>query len=171
MKYIANVDPNRNFNGEVFGADDILKHFPDIRPDEPGVYLEQCSEDPDLFYILTDDFKRVHDTAFFSTEEMKHLIITDLEGIIVRDFNDPDGHPDIAEIPGVIRRGSKVVDTNGNIGIVVRINTWGREFKDLDDEHHGELEVWRQDDCNYGANNCEHYTLTSFGDFLTVLEY
>lgn len=169
MRYIARINPRRNFSGEVYGADDLLKNFPDLRADMPGVYLEQDEEDTNLYYILDDDFNRVHDTAFFSTDEMSHLVVTDLEGIIVDDFDPP--HPDLVEIPGVVRRGSKVVDSNGNIGIVVRMNTWGRELADLDSEHHGEMEVWRQDDCNYGANNCEHYTLTHWQDFLTVLEY
>lgn len=174
MKHLrlkAVVDPLMSFESSVFGAEDILRLFPEIRVGGSGVLLEQDEEDSDLYYII--DAERgiqVNDCAFFSTDEMQHLILTDEDGNEVHLDGTPV-HPDIAEIPGVIRRGSLVRDTKGYIGVVVRINTWGRDYKDLDDEHHGELEVWLRDEVSHGGNNCDHYTLTGFKDFITVLEY
>lgn len=162
------VDPNKKFESEVFGAEDLLRLFPELRPGGTGVTIEQDEDDKDLYYIIGENGIQVNDCAFFNTEEMGHLIVTDDDGNIVPFDSE---HPDMVEIKGVIRRGSLVRDTQGHIGVVVRLNTWGREYKDLDDEHHGVVEVWLRDEISHGGNNCDHYTLVNFSDFLTVLEY
>lgn len=169
-KLRAVVDPSKSFESSVFGASDLLRFFPELRAGGTGVLIERDGDD-DFYYIIDEERGiQVNDSAFFNIEELGHLILTDENGTVVH-VNDSEVNPDIAEIPGVIRRGSLVRDTKGYIGVVVRINTWGRDYKDLDDEHHGELEVWLRDEVSHGGNNCDHYTLTSFQDFITVLEY
>lgn len=165
----AVVDPTKQFESTVFGADDMLRIFPELRAGGAGVEIEQDDDDPDLYYIIGENGIHVNDCAFFSTEEMAHLIVTDDDGNIVT-FGE-DVHLDVAEIKGVIRRGSLVRDKSGHFGVVVQVNPWGREFKDLDDEHHGTLTVWYRDEFTGSRDNCEHFTLQNFSEFLTVLEY
>lgn len=165
----AVVDPSKNFESSVYGADDLLRIFPDLRPGGKGVYIEQDEEDANIHYIVDENGNIIDDCCFFSTEELFFLIITDDGGNITQLGTDPMN--DIAEIPGVIRRGSSVRNEDGLIGVVVRIDCWGRKFEDLDGEHHGSLTVWQRDEINHGDDNCKHYTLTNFKDFLTVLEY
>ena len=167
-KLKAVVDPNKSFESSVFGAEDLLRIFPELKVG--GVPIEQDKDYPDLYYIV-DEVRGIHvnDGAFFTTEEMAHLIVTDENGTVVQ-LSD-EVFPDSAEIPGVIRRGSLVLTKDGHIGVVVGINLWGREYKDLDDEHHGTLIVWNRDEISHGGDNCEHYTLTNFHHLLTVLEY
>lgn len=163
------VDPTKNFDSSVYGADDLLKNFPDLRAGGKGVYVEQDEDDPDIYNIVDENGNIIDDCCFFSTDELFYLIVTDDGGNITQMGKDPMN--DVAEIPGVIRRGSSVRNEDGLIGVVVRIDCWGRKFEDLDDEHHGTLTVWQRDEANHGDDNCKHYTLTNFGDFITVLEY
>lgn len=70
MKVIIN--PAGNFFGEVFGADSIVQNFPRIEID--GIEVRQYGN---LYYMIDDKGFTVHDSAFFTESEMKHLIVLD----------------------------------------------------------------------------------------------
>lgn len=61
-------------------------------------------------------------------------------------------------------RGSHVVDSFGNEGIVVKI------IPGTDNENHGAVYVWQMNKLNYGADNCEHYSHFKWSDFLKILK-
>lgn len=63
------INPNANFFGCVFGADCFVKNFPKIELD--GIEVKLIGEE----YYVIENGKPVHDTAFFTKEEMKHLTI------------------------------------------------------------------------------------------------
>lgn len=67
MKVIIN--PNANFFGCVFGADCFIENFPRIEID--GIYVKFMNGR----YYVVENGKPVHDTSFFTEEEMEHLII------------------------------------------------------------------------------------------------
>lgn len=58
------------FKSDVFGGDDLLKHFPQLLTD--GVYVEYIKHN---YYILDDDFNPVNDTAFFTSDELEYLVV------------------------------------------------------------------------------------------------
>lgn len=70
MKVVIN--PAGNFFGEVFGADSIVHNFPRIEID--GIEVQLYGN---LYYVIDDTGSIVHDSAFFTEEEMKHLIVLD----------------------------------------------------------------------------------------------
>ncbi|WPK18651.1 hypothetical protein [Salmonella phage SD-1_S14] len=70
MKVIIN--PAGNFFGEVFGADCIVQNFPRIEID--GIDVQQYGN---LYYVVDETGSIVHDSAFFTKEEMQHLIVLD----------------------------------------------------------------------------------------------
>ena len=55
------------FKSTVFGADDLLKYFPELNT--TGVELIQDDE----FYYIAKNGKPVSDSCFFSEEEMECL--------------------------------------------------------------------------------------------------
>lgn len=62
------INPATNFNC-VFGAHSFIKNFPRIEID--GIEIKyQCGR----YYVMIDG-ERAHDTAFFTPDEMKYLII------------------------------------------------------------------------------------------------
>jgi hypothetical protein len=61
------IDIN-GFMGCVFGADDFIQHFPEVLTS--GIEVEK--QDDDFFYVMSGG-RKVHDTAFFSEEEMRYL--------------------------------------------------------------------------------------------------
>lgn len=66
MKVI--IDTEQNFMGAVFGADCFVEYFPEIR--STGIEIKQFGN---RWYVMNTDGKRVHDTCFFTEEEMVHL--------------------------------------------------------------------------------------------------
>ena len=63
----------------------------------------------------------------------------------------------------LICRGDRVVDNDGNEGIVVKIN------KGYDQDDHGTIVVWQLNRDEYGADNCEHYPEFNWQDSLIVI--
>jgi hypothetical protein len=63
-----------------------------------------------------------------------------------------------------LARGMQVKDAWGNRGIVVKI-----EIPDEPSvENHGTVFVWQSERTGYGDDNCEHYTYTSWKEFLRI---
>lgn len=65
-----------------------------------------------------------------------------------------------------LKLGQRVIDGYGLKGVVVKV------IKPLeeDDESHGTIYVWQEDKTGYGADNCEHYTHTSWHAFLRLID-
>ena len=63
-----------------------------------------------------------------------------------------------------IKRGDRVVDQDGNEGIVVKI------VKGHDAEDHGTITVWQMNRYDYGMDNCEHYVEFEWWKSLTVVK-
>lgn len=61
------VKANDNFS-DVFGADDMLKHWPEIT--STGVEVREIRG---LYYII-ENGKVVHDSAFFSQDELDNCL-------------------------------------------------------------------------------------------------
>lgn len=66
MKVI--IDTEKNFEGEVFGAHCFLEYFPEIK--STGIIVEKFG---DRWYVMNSKGNRVHNTCFFTEEEMIHL--------------------------------------------------------------------------------------------------
>lgn len=58
------VKANKRFLSVVFGADDFLKNFPEIST--TGIDLKKIGD----YYYVMKNAKPVHDSAFFSQEEL-----------------------------------------------------------------------------------------------------
>ena len=65
------------FLNQVFGGADIIKNWPEI--EATGVEVQEFAG---VFYIVKDG-KPVHDTAFFTKEEMECLTIIDPSDFIL----------------------------------------------------------------------------------------
>jgi hypothetical protein len=63
-----------------------------------------------------------------------------------------------------LKRGCRVADTWGATGVVTKI------LPGTDLENHGAIYVWRENDYDYGADNCEHYSAINWRDHLKILE-
>lgn len=63
----------------------------------------------------------------------------------------------------ILRRGDRVVDNDGNEGIVVKI------IKGFDSSDHGTVTVWQMNRLEYGADNCEHYGEFRWWEGLTIV--
>lgn len=61
------VKANKNF-GQVFGADSFIQHWPEILT--TGIEVQK---DGSLYYVMVDG-KQVHDSAFFSEEELTNCL-------------------------------------------------------------------------------------------------
>lgn len=69
MYKITDMD---GFQSAVFGADDLLGHFPALADD--GVpMLKQGA----YFYIVDKEGRMISDSAFFSGDEMRYLALAD----------------------------------------------------------------------------------------------
>ena len=55
----------------------------------------------------------------------------------------------------------------GNEGIVVEISFPEGESTQ---ENHGGISVWLKDKCNYGLDNCEHYTIFNWQKVLKIID-
>lgn len=64
----------------------------------------------------------------------------------------------------ILHRGDRVKDRNGWEGIVVKI------IAGTDNEDHGTIYVWQENQMDYGADNCEHYCEINWRENLEVLE-
>lgn len=65
------IDPTKNFDGEVFGSEDLLHNFPEL--ETVGIEVRLID---DLYYIIKNG-KIAGDCCFFSPEEMENLIVLD----------------------------------------------------------------------------------------------
>lgn len=63
--------------------------------------------------------------------------------------------------------GMEVKDVKGLKGIIVKIKKWDGE---LTDENHGTVYVWQSEQTGYGGDNCEHYSLTNWKEFLRLTD-
>lgn len=64
------------------------------------------------------------------------------------------------------RIGMEVKDIHGHKGIIVKIELPEGE---ITKENHGTLYVWQSERTNYGTDNCEHYCLSNWNNFLKIL--
>lgn len=64
-----------------------------------------------------------------------------------------------------ITRGDRVVDRDGNEGIVVKIH---RRYSDI--ENHGTIYVWQLNRQNYGIDNCKHYPYHNWEQNLKIMQ-
>ncbi len=73
-RYIMRVviNPAKSFMSSVYGADDIIRMLPRIEID--GIEVRKYGN---IYYVVDSNGNRNSDSLFFSTEEMKHLIIID----------------------------------------------------------------------------------------------
>ncbi|QAY00323.1 hypothetical protein Ecwhy1_42 [Escherichia phage Ecwhy_1] len=73
-RYIMRVviNPAKSFMSSVYGADDIIRMLPRIEID--GIEVRKYGN---IYYVVNSNGNRISDSLFFSTEEMKHLIIID----------------------------------------------------------------------------------------------
>lgn len=73
-RYIMRVviNPAKSFMSSVYGADDIIRMLPRIEID--GIEVRKYGN---IYYVVDSNGNRISDSLFFSTEEMKHLIIID----------------------------------------------------------------------------------------------
>lgn len=63
------INPEKNFYNEVFGSEDLVRHFPELETTGVEVYY-----DGDLYHIIKDG-KLLGDCCFFSSDEFEHLMI------------------------------------------------------------------------------------------------
>lgn len=61
--------------------------------------------------------------------------------------------------------GDKVIDVDGNKGIVVKIIE-PEDPKNPSIDDHGTIFVWQLDRIEYGSDNCEHYCYTNWKKIL-----
>lgn len=66
------INPAKSFMSSVYGADDIIRMLPRIEID--GIEVRKYGN---IYYVVDSNGNRISDSLFFSTEEMKHLIIID----------------------------------------------------------------------------------------------
>lgn len=66
------INPTKSFMSSVYGADDIIRMLPRIEID--GIEVVKYGN---IYYVVDSNGNRISDSLFFSTEEMKHLIIID----------------------------------------------------------------------------------------------
>ena len=66
------INPAKSFMSSVYGADDIIRMLPRIEID--GIEVRKYGN---IYYVVDSNDNRISDSLFFSTEEMKHLIIID----------------------------------------------------------------------------------------------
>lgn len=73
-RYIMRVviNPAKSFMSSVYGADDIIRMLPRIEID--GIEVRKYGN---IYYVVDSNGNRISDSLFFSTEEMKHLIVID----------------------------------------------------------------------------------------------
>ena len=64
----------------------------------------------------------------------------------------------------VLSVGLSVKDIAGHTGVVVKIEV------PEDSTEHGIVYVWQSERMNYGNDNCEHYSLDYWKDFLRVID-
>jgi hypothetical protein len=74
QKFNCNIKDMDKFMSFVFGADDFLRHFPQLESIGVSVYFD------DQFYYITENNKIVHDTAFFSQEEVDNCLTLSIIG-------------------------------------------------------------------------------------------
>lgn len=67
------INPEKDFDGNVFGADWFRKHWPALETDE-GIILRQFGPDGWWYIWDTENNLMVHDSAFFTDEDMEYLI-------------------------------------------------------------------------------------------------
>ncbi len=64
--------------------------------------------------------------------------------------------------------GTRVIDKQqGHKGVIVKVVL--PENGEGSDEDHGTIYVWQEDKFNYGGDNCEHYCLNNWTDFLRIM--
>lgn len=63
-----------------------------------------------------------------------------------------------------LHRGDRVKDRRGWEGIVVRI------WPGTDNVNHGTINVWQENQLDYGADNCEHYSEINWREHLEILD-
>lgn len=63
----------------------------------------------------------------------------------------------------MIKLGDKVVDRDGNKGVVVKV------VEGFSAENHGSINVWQSERTEYGADNCEHYVFFGWDKHLTII--
>lgn len=66
------INPAKSFMSSVYGADDIIRMLPRIEID--GIEVRKYGN---IYYVVDSNGNRISDSLFFSTEEMKHLIVID----------------------------------------------------------------------------------------------
>jgi hypothetical protein len=66
----------------------------------------------------------------------------------------------------VLRRGLRVQDVDGWIGVVVKIDEHNPDNPVVE---HGTVYVWQEDRMEYGADNCEHWAHVNWSEHLRVL--